>query len=90
MALIYSEEPFTGNAAMFHRINPNNAWKKHYENYLYLQFMQQRGDRLERLQATKELDIAEKKMKYWENRPNFDKSLSLRDAEKLNRMWRDK
>ena len=80
MALIYEETTqhgFSGfNPA---KCNATKVYMTHYSNYLYLTFMVLKGDRIERHQATKELDICERKLKYWSRQGNFD----FGQAEKL-------
>jgi hypothetical protein len=88
MSLIYSEqrEPFTG-AVDFHKLNAVKGYLRHYENLLYLTFMHQNGTTAEKMQAAKELTICERKLKWWQNHPNYDAKEALRGVNSLKSAW---
>jgi hypothetical protein len=88
MSLIYSEqrEPFTGSVD-FHSLDAVKGYLKHYENQLYLTFISQKGTFQEKQQAQKELVICERKLKWWQNHPNFEQAPALRGVEALKKSW---
>lgn len=88
MSLIYSDqrEPFTGSVD-FTKLNAVKGYLRHYENLLYLTFMHKNGTAVEKMQAAKELTICERKLKWWENHPTYDKKEVLRGVEALKRQW---
>lgn len=69
------------------RCDAVGSWGKHFFNSLYLTFMLQNGTMSERHQASKELPICERKMKYWERQPHFDRQQSATLAIKMKRDW---
>jgi len=78
MAIFYN----TGNAknsdfnpSFLKRLNPNSQWANHSYNHFVLQHIAKTTkDFRERTDARNELEIAERKMKYWERHPSFDES----------------
>lgn len=55
-----------------HRYNPNNMICKHLENYFFLKFIIQKSpDMIERHRASKELDVCERKIAYWQKMPTY-------------------
>ena len=89
MALIYDDSVRSGgNPVDYYKLNAVNGYLRHYENKLYLAFMAKNGDRNERWQAEKELLVCERKLKWWENHPNFVAAEVQRGVEKLNKGWR--
>lgn len=55
------------------RINPTTAVKNHLDNYFLLKLVLLRSDSIiEKAQASKELDICERKMKFHERNPKLD------------------
>lgn len=89
MGLIYSEnrEPFTGSVK-FHDLDAVKGYLKHYGNLLFLTFMHNNGTTAEKMQAAKELTICERKLKWWENHPNFVAIEARRGVEALKRDWK--
>ena len=52
--------------------NPNDMICKHLENYFFLKFILLKSeDRIEKHQASKELDICERKMNFWKKQSSF-------------------
>lgn len=68
-------------------IDPIKGYLTHYANSLYLQFMLLHGTMLEKHQASKELTICERKMKWHEHHPSFDWPLVLLGIDKLKKQW---
>lgn len=61
------------NPAIAARINPTTAIKNHLDNYFLLKLVLLRSDSIiERAQASKELDICERKIAYHERNPKLD------------------
>lgn len=56
------------------RCDAVKAYMRHYENSLFLTFMSNNGTLDEKHQAKKEMEICERKMKYWERQPHFNGS----------------
>ena len=81
-------QPFDYGRFSITKLYPTACWKKHLDNYFYLRFILDRSDdRDERWVANKEMQIAEKKMKYWERMPEFDKDQAQAYLEKLKKTW---
>lgn len=62
--------------------NPLNCdatkcFTEHYMNSLVLTFMANNGTIFEKNQAIKELEICERKMKYWKKQPHFNEKEAL-------------
>lgn len=87
--LVYAEnEPFSGNFNPNKVENPNAIYKKHLENHHYLQFIQHNSkDAREKIQAGKEMGMADKKMNYWSKHPLFDKKQAERDHSEVKKKW---
>lgn len=64
----------TGSKSSFdpdlvNRLNPNTMYIKHLENLYVLKFIELKSDKFfEKAQATKEIKICEKKLKFWERK----------------------
>ena len=51
---------------LVNRLNPNTMYIKHLENLFILKFLELKSDKFfERAQAKKEIDICNKKLKFW-------------------------
>ena len=87
--LIYPtwNEPYTGHFVPYHKQNPNRTALKHYDNLKYLTFMHQRGTTNEKLQASKELTIAERKLKRAFDHMNFDHDQFLTEKKVIDKNW---
>jgi hypothetical protein len=80
-----------GSIVPYHRQNANAGYLRHYENYLYLDFILKTSDRMaERQQAAKELTICERKLKYWQQHANFIQGQVLPQVEKMKKQWQAK
>lgn len=72
---------------LINRLNPNTMYIKHLENLFYLKFLELKSDNMvERHQAKKEIEICNKKLKFWErkitNQDLIDNKLS-----ELKKIW---
>ena len=74
------------NPSLIHRLNPNTQWANHSYNYIALEHIAKAStDFNERQQARKELEIAERKMKFWSRHPDFDDSIAYSFRKKFYR-----
>lgn len=88
MFLVYDDQPSRSNANFDpSRINANKCYLEHYANSLYLLFMLQNGTMEERAQASKELALCDRKLKFHEHHPNFDWEFVRPRAEKVKKNW---
>ncbi len=61
------------NFGMIQKMNPNSNWANHSYNHFVLTHIAKNSDNFnERAQARKEIEIAERKMKFWERHPDFE------------------
>jgi hypothetical protein len=74
MAIFYDD----GNAknsfnyGMIKKLNPNSQWANHSYNHLVLKHIYSNSpDTREKIQAAKELEIADRKMAFWARQPGF-------------------
>jgi hypothetical protein len=66
------------NPSLIWKMNPNSQWANHSYNHIVLNhIIKTSKDFNERQQARKEIEIAERKMKFWERHPDFEKDHSL-------------
>lgn len=89
MAIFYDE----GNAKNSNfninisRMNPNTQWANHSYNWIVLEHISKAStDFHEKAQARKEMEIAERKMKFWERQPKFDDHLATHWRKQIYRM----
>lgn len=83
--LIYSDTEPRGSGGPS-RVDPTRAYLRHYDNYLFLQFVSRNSkDPQERGQALRELTICERKMKYHER--SADKAAMLAGIQLAKRKW---
>lgn len=69
----YSDEGGPHNGSFnVGQLDPTAQYIKHFENSLFLTFMAVNGTLIEKHQASKELAICEKKMKFWKKFHSFD------------------
>lgn len=66
------------------------GWARHVENLHYLRFMSKAGNPKERAEANEELEICRRKLKYFENLPNFNKRVAEEMQNKIIASWRAK
>lgn len=92
MSICYDDSIKTNsnfNYNSFLSLNPHKLFKTHAENYFYLDFIAKNSDRFnEKQQAEKELLIADKKMKYWKNHPDFDEKIETNIIAELKKKWK--
>jgi hypothetical protein len=89
MSICYNEnEKYNGPPISYNRINANGSYLRHYENSLLLQFMMQNGTMKERADASKEMNICQRKMERMEKHPNFDWDVVLPEIQKLKKLWK--
>ena len=63
------------DANLIKRMNPNSAWANHsYNHFVLTHIFRNSPDTREKIQAGQELEIAERKMKFWERQSGFDQS----------------
>lgn len=85
----YSDsQPRSANPVNVWRMNPNKAFMNHYANFLFLDFILNNGNYQERQQARKEIAICERKMRFWEKHPDFNKTTVRLEKEKLHVAWK--
>jgi hypothetical protein len=90
MSICYSDDrqPFTGSFN-FRAADSTARYLEHYSNSLLLTVMvREARDFSEKKQALKELDIAERKMKFWERQENFDRARMVRGCQELKDQWK--
>lgn len=72
----------------YHNLNANKHFMTHYSNAKYLTFLAQNETTpIARAQASKELEIANRKMDYWKRHPNFDINAIRTQTEELDKQW---
>ena len=71
-------------------INSSQAYLRHFDNYLFLNFVAKKGPFQERAAVEKEIIICERKLKFWQRQPNFDEKLVRKETERLIKNWRSK
>lgn len=69
------------------RCDATKCYVEHYKNKLTLEFIVMNGTIAEKKQAGLELEICERKMKYWARQPHFCKASALRKVEAENKKW---
>lgn len=76
MAIFYDDGNARGGFAInVGRLNPNSQWANHSYNHFVLKHIYMNSpDTREKIQAGKELEIAERKMKFWERQSRFDQN----------------
>lgn len=69
-------------------VDPTRLYLNHYSNYLYLTFLASKStDRMERLQALKEIVICERKLEFWKRKPKFNMEKALLEIVELKKQW---
>lgn len=63
------------------------AWGKHAANRYELMFYLQSGTVAEKIQASRELEICDRKMSFWERHDKFDPSEARRIVDRLASEW---
>lgn len=70
------------------KMNGSKAYLRHFSNYLFLNFVSVKGTREERASVEKEIQLCERKLKFWERHPNFDPAFVQAEKEKMIKQWR--
>lgn len=84
----YGEQSDTKFDGDISRVNGSKVYLRHFDNYLFLNFVSQRGTRAERAEVEAEILICERKMKFWERHPRFDAEYVRREKERKIKEWR--
>jgi hypothetical protein len=76
MAIFYDDGNARGGFAInISRLNPNSQWANHsYNHFVLMHIYRNSPDTREKIQAGKELEIAERKMKFWERQSRFNQA----------------
>lgn len=69
------------------KMNGSKGYLRHFDNFLFLDFVAKKGTREERAAAEKEIIICKRKLAFWERHPNFDPDLVQREKERKIREW---
>lgn len=90
MAIIYSDnEPKPQYPIKIDRVDANKAYNKHLVNWYYLKFIVTNStDFSEKVQANRELAIAERKMAFWYRQPTFSIKRCAEETDRLKTDWR--
>lgn len=67
------------------KCDANKCYMDHYRNHLVLDFFAKNGTMQEMHQAGLELEICERKMKYWKRQPHFDHDLMIKEVAIANK-----
>jgi hypothetical protein len=71
-----------------YKMDPVKQFAKHYENYRYIKFIfDSTNSGQERRQANKEIQIALKKMSYWENMPAAVRTEIEKVKKEIDKRW---
>lgn len=96
MRIIYDENEGTphgrggaGHVVPYHKLNATANYVKHFSNLLYLHFIlhNRLATTRERMQASRELVICQRKLQFWMRHPNWNRQAVFEQVEKLKRDW---
>jgi hypothetical protein len=97
---IYEDNPVRTNLrpVKYENLDATKYWLRHYDNMLYLQFIDKNEGRdgrpqltlPEKLRIGHEQKICQQKLDYWARHPNYDQPAALRGAEELKNKWASK
>lgn len=80
-----------GFVVPYHKLDANKKYMDHYSNYIILQeILKKPRDFNEKMQATKELGICERKLDYWRKHANYEESVVRKEVEELKSLWSKK
>jgi len=88
--LIYDETPLPGKnkgAIPIADLDATKLYLGHFENSLMLKFFLANGTTKEKADASRELVICERKMKFWERQQNFDQAKATEGTNLLKLNW---
>ena len=88
--LLYSSEKYDGPPIDLAKANATKCYMSHKENEQILKLFLKKGTRIEKVEASKELAICERKQAYWMRHPNFDQEEAVRQCAVLNKNWTEK
>ena len=90
MFFIYDENKGRKGFVSMTDANATSLWLNHFSNALYLRFIAQhpKTNTIEKMQANRELAIADKKMNFWAKHPNYNKEHANMEADNLKRNWK--
>lgn len=71
----------------FNELDALRYWGNHFANSLELAFFLKNGDTHEKLRASHELSICDKKMNFWKKHPNFDSQQAAVISQRLKKNW---
>lgn len=82
-----SSEPF--DRSRLRRMNPNKMWHTHMRNHFVLRAMTMSATTAPRdkIQASRELAVCEKKMTFWERMPGFDREEANKSQRTEQLLW---
>jgi hypothetical protein len=89
MSILYDEGKAKGdfNWGRVQKMNPNSQWATHsYNHFVLAHIAKASKDFNERWQARKEMDVAERKMTFWERQDMFDEAQARFYRKKFYRM----
>ena len=87
--LIYDDTPKRRTFGMISPdLNAMTYWAEHYANLLILKFFLANGNTQEKIDASNEIHIGERKLKFWERHPTYDKSIAEQIAIDLKQKWK--
>jgi hypothetical protein len=70
------------------KMNGSRAYLRHFDNFLFLDFVTKKGTREERAAVEKEILICKKKLTFWERHPNFDPEFVQAEKARKIKEWR--
>lgn len=70
------------------KMNGSAAYLRHFDNYLFLNFMAKNGTRAERYEAEKEIVICRRKLAFWKRHPNYEEHVVKPEVEKKIKEWK--
>lgn len=85
--LIYDETPLRTNSSLVADLDGTAMFLTHFKNSLMLKFFLANGTVQEKAQASREMVICERKMKYWRNHPRYIQEMAATGAEKIKAEW---
>ena len=91
MSIIYSKTEPRGRKSYhvdYYELPATKFWLTHFANSLILSAIQRNPQDLhERIQATNELTICDRKMAYWAKHLNYNVDDATREATTLRKQW---
>ena len=87
-SIIYNESVYTGPKLRLDKMDATAKALGHHSNYLFLTAVQLAPkDLAEKLQATKELAICERKIAFWKRMHSFDQRRFENEALRMKAEW---